>query len=236
MREVPIPCWFLAFPVASATGSRLGVLSDILSLFVNGSEVLVVAGRDKDATQIWLSEAKALLAEGYGGASRLAEKLLRDEGAAGRLPWGYLRKNGAAADDEFWRFARIDFEENSARVGYTFFFAGPGIGRDDGLRSTEYLGIWVSRAHVLALLPGAPTDAEAPTTPTAQWAIATIRHLRAEGKISERATKVKAELARLLEAESEKAVRNGQIRGALKATYLEDQLAPWGIWPLTSLK
>jgi hypothetical protein len=123
----------------------------------NGSGLLVVAGRDKDATQIWLSEAMALLAEGYGGASELAEKLLREEGTAGRLPWGYLRKNGDAGDDEFWRYARINFKQNSARMGITFFFVGPGVGRDDGLRSTEYLGIWVSRAHVLALLPE-PSD------------------------------------------------------------------------------
>jgi hypothetical protein len=109
--------------------------------------------RDKNATWIWLSEAKALLAEGYGGASQLAEKLLREAGAAGRLQWSYLRKNGAAADDEFWDNAVIDFEESSARVGYTLFFVGPGVGRDDGLFSTEYLGISVSRAQVLALLP-----------------------------------------------------------------------------------
>ena len=138
-------------------------------LVFNGSGLLAVTGRDKDATrisakggsQIWLSEARALLAVGLGGASGLAEKLLREAGTAGRLPWGYLRKKGDAADDEFWRFARFDFKENSARVGITFFFVGPGVGRDDGLRSTEYLGIWVSRAHVLALLPE-PTDAEVP--------------------------------------------------------------------------
>lgn len=118
--------------------------------------------RDKDATWIWLSEAKALLAEEYGGASQLAEKLLRQAGAAGRLPIGYLRKNGDAADDEFWRHANIDFEENSASVGITFFVLGHGVGHDDGLRSTEYLGISVSRAAVLALLQGAPADADAP--------------------------------------------------------------------------
>jgi hypothetical protein len=172
MREVPISCGFLTFLAVGATLSYFGDVSDTLSLFVNGSEASVVAGRDKGATwrsakggaQIWLSEAKALLTDGYGGASELAEKLLREAGSAGRLPWGYLRKNGDAADDEFWRYARIDFKENSARVGIAFFFAGPGVGRDDGLRSTEYLGIWVSRAHVLALLPE-PTDAEVPAPP-----------------------------------------------------------------------
>jgi hypothetical protein len=169
MREVPNSCGVLAFSPADGKVLVFGVGLDYFVLVFNGSDLLAVTGRDKDATrssakggsQVWLSEAKALLTEGYGGASRLAEKLLRDEGAAGRLPWGYLRKNGDAADDEFWRFARIDFEENSARVGITLFFVGPGVGRNDGLRSTEYLGIWVSRAHVLALLPE-PTDAEVP--------------------------------------------------------------------------
>jgi hypothetical protein len=238
MREVPISCGFLAFSAVAATPSRFRIVSAILFLFVNGSEILVVAGRDKDATQIWLSEAKALLAEGYGGASRLAEKLLQDEGAAGRLPWGYVRKNGDAADDEFWRYARIDFEENSARVGYTFFVVGPGVGPDGGTRSTEYLGIWVSRAHVLAMLPGAPTVAEVPTPASAspQWYTATTRRLLAENRIPDDAKKKKAELARLLEAEAQRAMRAGQLSRAHKASYLEDQLKLWGIWPLSSLK
>ena len=185
--------------------------------------------RDKDATQILLSEAKALLAEGYGGASRLAEKLLREEGAAGRLPWGYLRKNGDAADDKFWRYARIDFEENSARMGITFFFVGPGVGRDDGLRSTEYLGIWVSHAQVLALLPESAAASASVT-----WARATTRRLKNERKIPEGVKK--AELARLLEAESQTAVKAGQLSRALRASYLENQLVPWCIWPLNSFK
>ena len=188
-----------------------------------------MAGRDKDATQLWLSEAKALLAEGYGGASGLAEKLLREEGAGRRLPWGYLRKNGDAADDDFWRYARIDFKENSAHAGPRVFSAGPGVGRADGPRHTEYLGIWVSRAHVLALLPKS-----AAASPSAEWAFATTRRLRADSKIREGINQ--AELARLLEAESEKAVKAGQLNRALKATYLENQLRNWGIWPLNSFK
>jgi hypothetical protein len=81
-----------------------------------------------------------------------------------------------------------------------------------------------------------PDDAEVSTPPTAspQWAIAATRKLRADNKIAEGATK--AGLARLLAAESEKAAKAGQIRRALKASYLEDQLAPWGIWPLNSLE
>jgi hypothetical protein len=203
-------------------------------LVFNGSGLLVVTGRDKGATQIWLSEARALLAERLGGASELAEKLLRAKGAAGRLPWGYLQKNGDAADDEFWRRARIDFKENSARVGFTMFWVGGGRPPTDVLRSTEYLGIWVSRAHVLALLPES-TDAEVPAlSASAQWAIATARHLRNERKIPQGI--LKAGLARLLEAESKNAVRAGRLRRELKASYLENQLTPWGIWPLDSFK
>ena len=109
----------------------------------------------KFSTQIWLSEAKALLAEGHGGSSRLAEKLLLDELAAGRVLWGYRLKSGDAPDRALWQSSpRVNFEESSARVGYTMFFVGPGVGRDNGLRSTEWLGLWVARAHVLALLPG----------------------------------------------------------------------------------
>ena len=184
-------------------------------MVVNGSEALAVTGRDKDATQVWLSEAKALLAEAYGGASGLAEKLLREEGAAGRLPWGYLKKNGDAADDEFWRYATIDFKENSAHVGITFFIAGPGIGADDdgGTRSTEYLGIRVSRARVLALLPKSVA-----ASATAQWVVDTTRRLLAENRIPEDAKKKKSKLAALLEAESQKAVKAGQLNRTLKAT------------------
>lgn len=116
-------------------------------------------------------------------------------------------------------------------MGITFFFVGPGIGRDDGLRSTEYLGIWVSRAHVLALLPESVA-----ATPSAKWAATTTRRLLAEGRIPEDAKKKKAKLASLLEAEAREAVKRGQLSRALKASYMEDQLGPWGIWPLSSLK
>jgi hypothetical protein len=83
-----------------------------------------------------------------------------------------------------------------------------------------------------------PTDAEVPlpaaSKPAIQWAIAATRNLRAEGKIPEGTRK--AALARLLESEAQKAVRAGQITRSLKASYLEDQLVPWGIWPLSSLE
>jgi hypothetical protein len=79
-----------------------------------------------------------------------------------------------------------------------------------------------------------PSDIDPTVSASVEWAIATTRNLRAGDKIPEGMTK--AELARLLEAEAQKAVRAGQLSRALKASYLENQLAPWGIWPLNSPK
>ena len=58
-----------------------------------------------------------------------------------------------------------------------------------------------------------PTEATT-ASPSAQWAIAATRTLRAEGKIPEAAMKQKSELARLLEAEGEKAVKVGKLARA----------------------
>ena len=75
----------------------------------------------------------------------------------------------------------------------------------------------------------------ATATDSAQWARATVRRLlRDKDKIPKRPTK--AAWGRLLAAEMEKDVKAGRIRSALTADYLEDQLKPWGIWPLDSFK
>jgi hypothetical protein len=79
----------------------------------------------------------------------------------------------------------------------------------------------------------APT-AEVKAKPSVTWAIATTSRLRKEHKIPQGV--IKAKLARLLEAEAEKAVKAGQLKRALKANYIENQLTNWGIWPLSSFK
>jgi hypothetical protein len=83
-------------------------------------------------------------------------------------------------------------------------------------------------------LPAPPADAPAASSSSVKWAQTTTRRLRDEGKLPE--GMLQAELARLLETEAGKAVKTGQLRRALKASYLENQLAFWGIWPLGSLK
>jgi hypothetical protein len=171
MREVPNSCGVLAFSPADAMALVLGVGLYYFVLVFNGSDLLAVTGRDKDATrtsakggsEIRLREAKALLVEVYG-SPRLAERMLLDELAADRMPWGSLLQKGEASDD-FWKSGpRVNFEENSAtnRPMHRMFFVGGGIiDPPDPPRGCEHFGVWLSRPHVLALLPE-PTDAEVP--------------------------------------------------------------------------
>src|SRR5262245_24329782 len=109
------------------------------------------------------------------------------------------------------------------------FFVGGGIDHDDPPRprSCEYFGIWLSRPHVLALLPKPVA-----TGASARWAAATIRRRRKD--IPKDAKQ--ADLARLLEAESKKAAKTGELPHELKASYFENQLGAWGIWPLDSFE
>ena len=79
-----------------------------------------------------------------------------------------------------------------------------------------------------------PASALAQALASAQWAAATVRRLRRESKLPKEDTQ--AALARLLAAESEEAVKTGHLRRALKASYIENHLRAWGIWPLASFK
>jgi hypothetical protein len=132
----------------------------------------------------------------------------------------YDEKDSAAADDE-------DEDDTWLWPTRRPLLRGP-ISRY--LRTTVYIEV---------LPPDAATDSEVPSLSaraSVQWAIATTRRLLAENRIPEDAKKKKSKLAHLLEAEAQKAVRAGQLNRALKATYLENQLIPWGIWPLSSFK
>jgi hypothetical protein len=99
---------------------------------------------------------------------------------------------------------------------FTLFVDGPGV----------------LNAIIVAIEVQPPPDAEAPAS--IQWAIAATRRLRAESRIPEGATQ--ADLARLLEAEAKNAVKAGKLHRELKASYLENQLGPWGIWPLDTFR
>jgi hypothetical protein len=212
MREVPISQGFLAFPWVAGTPSCFQNASAILALFVNGSEAFVVTGRDKSAT--WCSLGR-LCRERDWSRQRLLDEF---PGLRYRtFPPGHTVN---LRDDNVRR--SLDVEASTVTlIGM--------VGGGGGVTGFHYLTVGIE-----VVPPDAPTD-EAPMA-SAPWAIATTRRLLKEGKIPERATRVKAELSRLLEAEAEKAVRAGKLRRALKATYLEDQLVHWGIWPLDAFE
>ena len=102
------------------------------------------------------------------------------------------------------------------------------------LAASEVSSEFLSPILTVGIEVMAPSDIDPAINASVQWAIAATRNLRAENKIPEGITK--AELARLLKTEAQKAVKAGQLSRALKASYLENQLAPWGIWPLSSFK
>jgi hypothetical protein len=78
-----------------------------------------------------------------------------------------------------------------------------------------------------------PAAVDAPV-PTSVWAFDTVRDLRAEGKLPVAAMESKAALARFLADKSKGAAAVGKLRRPLKASYIEDWLERWGIWPLTA--
>jgi hypothetical protein len=200
------------------TLSHFGNVSAILLLFVNGSEILAVTGRDKDAT--WRTVG-TLCRERDWSKRRLIYELenglpYRTVPPGWRIDW---------SDDSVWPYFNIEASEISIGYGTVLGAIVPPTPKTfRALEGGVTLGIEV--------LP--PTDAELPAAASVRWAIATTRRLWDEGKIPEGMTK--ANLARLLEAETQKDVKVGQLGRALKASYLENQLADWGIWPLSSFK
>jgi hypothetical protein len=223
---MPISCGFLAFPAVAATLSRFGIVSDTLSRFINGSEALVVTGRDKDAT--WCS-AGTLCRERGWSKRRLLYELRnglsnRTIPPGGTIDWhdpNVERTLDLEASEVSFYDEKVAAEVEACSSDQVVFFS---------------LGLVTVGFEVLA-----PTDAEALSHPahtlkattvsdSVRWAIAATRNLWAEKKIS--TGTIKADLARLLETESQKAVKAGQISRALKASYIENQLVSWGIWPL----
>jgi hypothetical protein len=208
MREVPISSRFLAFSPVAATLSRFCIPSDILVLFVNGSDTFLVTRRDKDAT--WRSLAAHCRERGWSKQRAV-----------------YELQNGL-------RFRTVP-TGHEHEVDWHAFETQHNLNLETGelsLVGLDFLTVAIELTDDEPPADEVPAD-EAPTD-SAGWAIVTTRRLRAEGETE--GIKTKAALARLLEDESEKAVKAGQIRRALKASYLEDQLKLWGIWPLDAFE
>jgi hypothetical protein len=209
MREVPVLSGFTAFPVVATAPSRFWKVSNTFLWFVNGSEALTQTGRNMAAT--WRS--LALLCRERGWSKSRAVYELQNGLPYRTFPPGHVID---------WHNPNVTHNLN-AETGEVMLVRG--VLEVEGALGPHTLTVSIE------VLP--PADAEMPSPPaepSVVWARATIRTLRDEKKIPKGTTK--AELARLLEAEAQKAVKAGQISRALKASYLENQLGPWGIWPL----
>jgi hypothetical protein len=245
MRDVPNSCGFLAFPPVRDKAVALGKrLRYFVSVF-NGSYWLLVTRGDKDAT--WRSLG-TLCRERDWSKRRLLHEL-RNGLSYRTVP------PGPAVDwhhPDVERSLDVDASEVTLTRG-VLAAEGEGcfvLGLDRPTVGVEVLppadvevlppaDVEVLPPADVEVLPPAdvevlpPADVEVPS-PSIRWVRATVRTLRDKKKIPEGIRK--ADLARLLEGEAQKAVKAGQISRALKASYIENQLAPWGIWPLNSFE
>jgi hypothetical protein len=209
LQEVPISCGFLAFPPGRGKALAFGNGSRYFIIVFNGSEALAVARRDKHATWVPLDEACRV--PGW------SEGRIEDGIVSGLLPFrGYVPGVGAVTADTLrpdWTIEKVYAADRKLSF------------------------IWLDDAAMVEAvevpLPADDAD-EAPASASVTWARDTARRLRDENRIPKGATKAK--LARLLEIESTTAAKAGRVRRALKASYFENQLASWGIWPLDSFK
>jgi hypothetical protein len=164
----------------------------------------------------------------------------RDKDATWQLLGAFCRERDWPKPSALYELESGGLHYRTVPPGYTVDWHDPNVRRSLDLAAstvTLLLGVIGDGGLGFDMVTVAIEVAKAdiPDTPTVRWAIAKTRRLRAERKIPEGAMKVKAELARLLEAESEKDVEAGQLKDPLKASYLENQLVAWGVWPLTSL-
>ena len=194
------------------------------------------ATRTTSTDRMPLREARALLVEVYG-SPRLAEGMLRDGLAAGGMPWGSLLQKGETSDD-FWKSQpRVNFEENSAsnKPYVRMFYVGGGIiDPPEPPLGCEHFGIWLSRPHVLALLPEDHPHKNEQVRGAGVWITAEVKRMKEVGKIPDGIgiTEFSHDLAQRMK---EAAATNRSIR-AIKARSIENGLREWGLWPITRIK
>jgi hypothetical protein len=234
-------------------------------LVVNCSEALAVTGRDKDATRTaqptpsistegapideWCASAAAALWADYvaarAAARAAAQAAERDFAALRRWTPSLLRDAGQRnkVRDEAHSALGAWLADRSER-GEIELWGRPGGRIEDSklippsaVRVLEFdYDKRTASGEGLPLLYDLRVRQAATASASAQWAADTTRRLLAENRIPEDAKKKKSKLAHLLGEEAQKAVRAGQLNHELKASYLENQLKDWGIWPLGSFK
>ena len=100
-------------------------------------------------------------------------------------------------------------------------------------RGCEHFGIWLSRPHVLALLPEDPHKNEQ-VRGAGVWITTEVKRMKEAGKIPDGIgiTEFSHNLAQRMK---EAAATNRSIR-AIKARSIENGLREWGLWPITRIK
>jgi hypothetical protein len=225
-----------AFLALTPTHDRVLVFVTGLYYFVlgfNGSGLFAVAGRDKDATWRTLG---TLCREQDWGRQRLFHAL------ADGLPYRTIPPGYTIVD---WLSPVL---QSCVNIEASEISVPPGLMLGPIFDMHQALGRRIKRSALINPPPPpdgvtfdievqppadeapAPDDTEVlPLLDAAQWAAVATNDLLAKDKI--RKGMKKAEVARLLEAESRKAVKAGRISQTYKASYLEDHLAEWGVWP-----
>ena len=142
-----------------------------------------------------------------------------------------LSEKQTAQDHEFWSLGpKVDFNEGSARMGYYLFIVGAG----GPPQISEYFGIWVSRAHVLKLLPEDWRQQETESPSASRWIAAEARAMKRPARrgLGIRIT----DFARKLAHRMTKAAAADRSIRPIKARSIQNKLREWGLWPLTSIK
>lgn len=136
------------------------------------------------------------------------------------IPPGYTVEWG---DDSMWPYFSVERSEISIPYGLVMGAIGPPPSKRAGyLRGPGLvLGIEVLAPRVPAASPA--------LNASAQWVFNTARALRAAGKVPDGMKK--SELARLLEKEVPKAVKDCQLSKPIGAPYMENWLEEWGAFP-----
>ena len=213
-------------------------------LVFNGSGLLVVTGRDNSATRQICSSARREPSWPRGLEER--PNSLKNYSGRKAPPVGcHGAISGRMATRTTMNFG-VSLRSTSKRTRHSWespsSFVGPGVGPTMGFRvpSTSEFGC---HAHTcLRFCPSQRTRRcqhprrthQRPRAQASRGLLPRPATCGTEKKIREGVTK--ADLARLLEAEARKAVKAGQLGRTLKASYIENQLSAWGIWPLNSFK
>jgi len=197
---------------------------------------------------VFLRDALDLAAVALGSRA-LARERLTEWLTAGKLQWSCLSWEGldgagiaklrqelraagimsvapSAAyyngDPQFWRSSLVEIDWGS-NAAYEAVFVS------DGARAR---GIKVSRAHLLALLPGVPRERKQ-LRGAGAWVAAEASRMKAANEIPPdiRIT----DFARELATRMDKAAASNRSIRPIKSRSIESKLRDWGLWPITSI-